>query len=192
MVNSVCKISWNLVENWLRNPRNSFTLVGELNVNVTIIIIQYVLLARRSNLQHVVCGCLSRRGTSFWRRTSSSAPSWKRSRIKSPPFAGASACSSSTPSHSSCTRWTRSTCRGTRRCSAGRWNVKDTIDLGTPDTHYAVALRIMLTVDTHSPWLAAHSELLSGRTKQWNIHPTDARRRSNAGLMTLKQLWVDV
>ena len=34
MENSVCKISWKLVENWLRNRRNSFTTV---NVNPAIV-----------------------------------------------------------------------------------------------------------------------------------------------------------
>ena len=32
----LCKLSWKLVQNWLRNPRNSFTLVHEFNVNLTI------------------------------------------------------------------------------------------------------------------------------------------------------------
>ena len=36
MENSVCKISWKLVENWLRNPRNSLILVDEFNVNLSI------------------------------------------------------------------------------------------------------------------------------------------------------------
>ena len=36
MENSVYKISWQLVENWLRNPRNSIILVDEFNVNLTI------------------------------------------------------------------------------------------------------------------------------------------------------------
>ena len=36
MENSVCEISWNLVEDWLRNPRNSIILVDEFNVNLTI------------------------------------------------------------------------------------------------------------------------------------------------------------
>ena len=33
MENNVCKISWKLVENWLRTPRNSFT--HEFNLNQT-------------------------------------------------------------------------------------------------------------------------------------------------------------
>ena len=37
--NSVCKISWKLVENWLRNPRKSIILVDEFNVSLTIVII---------------------------------------------------------------------------------------------------------------------------------------------------------
>ena len=36
MENCVCKISWKLVDNWLRNPRNSSILVNEFNVNLTI------------------------------------------------------------------------------------------------------------------------------------------------------------
>ena len=39
--NSVCKISWQLVKNWLRNPRNSFTMVDEFNVNLIIILVFY-------------------------------------------------------------------------------------------------------------------------------------------------------
>ena len=39
MENSVCEISWNLVENWLRNPRNSIILVDEFNVNLTIVVL---------------------------------------------------------------------------------------------------------------------------------------------------------
>ena len=35
--NSVSKISWLLIENWLRNPRNSLILVDEFNVNLTIV-----------------------------------------------------------------------------------------------------------------------------------------------------------
>ena len=35
--NSVCKISWELVENWLRNPRNSIILVDKFNVYLTIV-----------------------------------------------------------------------------------------------------------------------------------------------------------
>ena len=38
MENSVCKISWQLVVNWLRNPRNSFILVDVFNVNLTIVV----------------------------------------------------------------------------------------------------------------------------------------------------------
>ena len=38
MENSVCKISWKLVENWLRNPRNSIILVAEFIVNLTIVL----------------------------------------------------------------------------------------------------------------------------------------------------------
>ena len=33
--NSVCEIAWQLVENWLRNPRNSIILVDEFYVNLT-------------------------------------------------------------------------------------------------------------------------------------------------------------
>ena len=42
MENSVCKISWKLVENWLRNPRKSIILVDEFNVNLTIVIRNFV------------------------------------------------------------------------------------------------------------------------------------------------------
>ena len=33
--NSVCEISWKLVQNWLSNPQNSFTLVNDINVHLT-------------------------------------------------------------------------------------------------------------------------------------------------------------
>ena len=36
MEKSVCKISWKLVENWLRNPRNSLRLVVNFKGNLTI------------------------------------------------------------------------------------------------------------------------------------------------------------
>ena len=32
---TVWKMSWKLVQTWLRNPRNAFTLVNEFNVNLT-------------------------------------------------------------------------------------------------------------------------------------------------------------
>ena len=37
MGNSLCKISWKLDENWLRNQRNSIILVDEFNVDLTIV-----------------------------------------------------------------------------------------------------------------------------------------------------------
>ena len=54
MENSVCEISWNLVENWLRNPRNSIILVDEFNVNLTIVLVFIIIcvIIRRVPFHH--------------------------------------------------------------------------------------------------------------------------------------------
>ena len=54
LVNSVCKISWKSVENWLINPRISLILVDEFIVNLTIVYVIITIFTFSTLVLHII------------------------------------------------------------------------------------------------------------------------------------------